>query len=74
MDQAVAVLASGGSALRVDFEPLTSYTVQLPPNALFGVLHSGVTASKAANNLYNQRVVECRLAAQVFLSSQLIIP
>jgi N-acetylgalactosamine kinase len=65
MDQAVAVLASGGSALRVDFSPLNAYTVQLPSNALFAVLHSGVTANKAANNLYNQRVVECRIAAQV---------
>lgn len=25
----------------------------------------GVTANKAANNLYNQRVVECRIAAQI---------
>ncbi|KAI6182461.1 hypothetical protein M3Y97_00382600 [Aphelenchoides bicaudatus] len=61
MDQAVAVLASDGSALRVDFEPLTSYTVQLPSNSLFGE----VTANKAANNLYNQRVVECRISAQI---------
>lgn len=65
MDQAVAVLAEAGSALRVDFEPLKSFKVELPPNAVFGVLHSGVTANKAANNLYNQRVVECRIAGQV---------
>lgn len=51
MDQACAVLANAGSALRVDFEPLKTYRVQLPPNALFGVLHSGVTASNPLNFL-----------------------
>lgn len=73
MDQTVAVLANDGSALRVDFEPLKTYNVQLPSNAVFAVLHSGVTAAKAANNLYNQRVVECRIAAQV-IKTQIYIP
>ncbi|VDN18995.1 unnamed protein product [Gongylonema pulchrum] len=65
MDQAVEVLAEEGSALRIDFGPLTFSRVALPENALFAVVHSGETLNKAATSQYNERVVECRLAAQV---------
>lgn len=71
MDQACECLANAGSALRIDFNPLVATPIQLPKRALFAVLHSGVEMNKAATTYYNQRVVECRIAAQVKFS---IIP
>lgn len=65
MDQAIEVLANEGSAMRIDFEPLRFSSAALPENALFAVVHSGETLNKAATSQYNERVVECRLAAQV---------
>jgi len=59
------VLAQAGAALRVDFCPLRSRRVQLPSRAIFCVLHCGVSLNKAATSQYNERVVECRLAAQM---------
>lgn len=65
MDQAVECLAEEGIALRIDFHPLKWTPVSLPTNALFAVLHCGVTMNKGTTSYYNQRVVECRIAAQV---------
>lgn len=65
MDQAVVVLAEAGSALHIDFDPLKVRKVNLPEGALFAVLHCGKEARKAATSYYNERVVECRIAAQV---------
>lgn len=65
MDQACECLAEAGFALRIDFRPLKSNLIPIPDKALFAVLHSGVEMNKAATNYYNQRVVECRIAAQV---------
>uniref|UniRef100_A0A914DLH9 Galactokinase n=1 Tax=Acrobeloides nanus TaxID=290746 RepID=A0A914DLH9_9BILA len=65
MDQAIECLAEKGIALRIDFHPLKWTPVTLPPNALFAVLHCGVTMNKGATSYYNQRVVECRIAAQI---------
>ncbi|KAI1713590.1 galactokinase galactose-binding signature domain-containing protein [Ditylenchus destructor] len=65
MDQACECLANAGSALRIDFNPLVATPIQLPKRALFAVLHSGVEMNKAATTYYNQRVVECRIAAQI---------
>jgi N-acetylgalactosamine kinase len=65
MDQAIEVLAEAGEALRIDFNPLKWTPVALPSDALFAVLHSGAEMNKGATSYYNQRVVECRIAAQI---------
>uniref|UniRef100_A0A915PGM9 Galactokinase n=1 Tax=Setaria digitata TaxID=48799 RepID=A0A915PGM9_9BILA len=65
MDQAIEVLANEGSAMLINFNPLRFSPVLLPENALFAVIHSGKALSKAATSHYNERVVECRLAAQI---------
>lgn len=65
MDQACECLAERGSALLIDFAPLRFRPVTLPSNALFAVIHSGKECNKGADSQYNQRVVECRLAAQM---------
>lgn len=65
MDQACECLAQPGTALRIDFSPLHSCLIPIPKNALFAVLHCGLEMNKGATTYYNQRVVECRIAAQV---------
>ncbi|MEO8604537.1 MAG: galactokinase family protein, partial [bacterium] len=67
MDQAVCLLAQAGQALRIDFDPLRTRHVAVPPGASLVVCHSLVEAEKsgAARAAYNQRVVECRLACRV---------
>nr|XP_018904770.1 PREDICTED: N-acetylgalactosamine kinase [Bemisia tabaci]XP_018904771.1 PREDICTED: N-acetylgalactosamine kinase [Bemisia tabaci] len=66
MDQAIAFLASAGSAKFIEFEPtLKVQDVQLPAMANFVIIQSLVTKNKAASSDFNTRVVECRLAAQV---------
>uniref|UniRef100_A0A7E4ZYN8 Galactokinase n=1 Tax=Panagrellus redivivus TaxID=6233 RepID=A0A7E4ZYN8_PANRE len=65
MDQAIECLAEEGHALRIDFNPLRSTRLVLPSRAVFAVLHSGATMNKGATDYYNQRVVECRIAAQI---------
>ena len=67
MDQAVCLLAQGGHALRIDFDPLRTRAVAVPPGVTFVVCHSLVEAEKsgAARAAYNSRVVECRLACRV---------
>lgn len=69
MDQAAEVLSQEGKALRIDFNPLRSFPVQLPASAKFVVLHCGDTLNKGATSHYNQRVVECRISATVSLLS-----
>nr|CAD2172202.1 unnamed protein product [Meloidogyne enterolobii] len=69
MDQACECLAQRGSALLIDFAPLRFRPVNLPSNALFAVIHSGKECNKGADSQYNQRVVECRLAAQMIAKS-----
>ncbi|TKR96084.1 hypothetical protein L596_010155 [Steinernema carpocapsae] len=65
MDQAIETLAEAGCAMRIDFKPLGFQKVNLPENALFAVLHSNALMNKGASSHYNERVVECRLAAQL---------
>jgi galactokinase len=67
MDQAVCLLAQAGHALRIDFDPLRTRAVAVPPGCAFVVCHSLVDAEKsgAARAAYNSRVVECRLACRV---------
>ena len=65
MDQAISLLGESGAAKLVEFNPLRSTTVELPPGATFVVCNSMVTMEKAATVEFNTRVVECRLASQV---------
>ncbi|XP_044766434.1 N-acetylgalactosamine kinase-like [Coccinella septempunctata] len=64
MDQAIAFLATEGYAKHIEFDPLRCVDVQLPKNAVFVVAHSMVEKNKAASNVFNTRVEECRLAAK----------
>ena len=75
MDQAAILLGRPGHALRLDFFPLRAHAVAIPANAAFIVAHTLEEAAKAgaARGLYNQRVVECRLACAV-LARRLGLP
>ena len=68
MDQAVCLLAKAGHALRIDFDPLRTRPVPIPPGAALIVCHSLVDAQKsgAARDAYNRRVRECRHACRLF--------
>ncbi|CCD67952.1 Galactokinase [Caenorhabditis elegans] len=66
MDQAAEVLASEGTALRIDFNPLRSKNIQLPSDAVFVVVHSNTELNKGATSHYNERVIEGRIVAQIF--------
>ncbi|CAP38855.2 Protein CBR-TAG-96 [Caenorhabditis briggsae] len=65
MDQAAEVLASEGTALRIDFNPLRSKNIELPENAVFVVVHSNTELNKGATSHYNERVIEGRIVAQI---------
>src|SRR5438128_2085062 len=67
MDQATALLAQAGHALRIDFFPLRARPVPVPSESAFVVAHSLERAEKsgAARGHYNQRVTECALACAV---------
>jgi galactokinase len=65
MDQQVIALAQAGHALRIDFLPLTTRQVSLPPGLSFVVAYSGEEAPKggASRDAYNERVIGTRIAA-----------
>ncbi|KAK4877577.1 hypothetical protein RN001_010083 [Aquatica leii] len=65
MDQAIAFLATEGCAKLIEFAPLRSKDLFLPPGAVFVIAHSLTRMNKAATADFNCRVVECRLAAQI---------
>lgn len=67
MDQAISVMAKSGFAELIDFNPIRASDVQLPPGGTFIIAHSLAESRKAitAAKNYNNRVVECRLAAIV---------
>lgn len=70
MDQAVSFLAQPGRALKIDFNPLVSSPVSLPNGYSFVVSHCNQSMNKAETFHFNERVVECRLAAKVLASLQ----
>lgn len=65
MDQAISVMAKSGFAELIDFNPICATDVQLPAGGTFVISHSLAESQKAvtAATNYNNRVVECRLAA-----------
>ncbi|KAI5650945.1 hypothetical protein M9H77_36950 [Catharanthus roseus] len=67
MDQAISVMAKPGFAELIDFNPVRATDVQLPDGGTFVIAHSLAVSQKAvtAATNYNNRVVECRLAAIV---------
>lgn len=65
MDQAISCLAEEGCAKLIDFNPLKLTNVNLPDGSKFVITNSCVEANKAASNLFNTRVAECRLSAKV---------
>ena len=66
MDQAISCLAEPDSAKLIDFNPLKVTNVNLPLGSQFVITNSCVEMNKAATSHFNTRVVECRLATQVF--------
>ncbi|XP_068662207.1 galactokinase-like [Aristolochia californica] len=67
MDQAISVMAKSGFAELIDFNPIKATHVKLPAGGSFIIAHSLAESQKAvtAATNYNNRVVECRLAAIV---------
>ncbi|KAL2921100.1 Galactokinase [Bienertia sinuspersici] len=67
MDQAISVMAQTGFAELIDFNPVRATDVKLPAGGSFVIAHSLAESQKAvtAATNYNNRVVECRLAAIV---------
>ncbi|XP_068659747.1 galactokinase-like [Aristolochia californica] len=67
MDQAISVMAKSGFAELIDFNPIKATDVKLPQGGSFVIAHSLAESQKAvtAATNYNNRVVECRLAAIV---------
>lgn len=63
--QAISVMAKSGFAELIDFNPIRATDVQLPAGGTFVIAHSLAESQKAvtAATNYNNRVVECRLAA-----------
>ncbi|CAL4945264.1 unnamed protein product [Urochloa decumbens] len=67
MDQAISIMAKSGFAELIDFNPIHATDVQLPSGGTFVIAHCLAESKKAetAATNYNNRVVECRLAAIV---------
>lgn len=65
MDQAISFLAEPGKAKMIEFNPIRPSDVSLPAGTQFVISNCLVEANKAAFAAFNERVTECRLAAQV---------
>ena len=65
LDQATCLLSEKGKALAIEFNPLKSECVSLPDGACFVVMNTLVAKSKAISPEYNDRVMECKLAASI---------
>ena len=65
MDQSISFMAEPGVAKMIEFNPIRCSDVKLPSSAAIVVSNTLVVANKAAFANYNERVVECRIAAQV---------
>lgn len=69
MDQTISVLGVKGSALFIEFDPIRSTQVKLPPGYCFVVANSLTPSPKllTLGTRYNKRVVECRFALRILL-------
>ena len=69
LSQAISVMAEHGVAKLIDFNPIKATDVILPKTGSFVVANSLTESKKAvtAATNYNNRVVECRLAAVSFV-------
>eukprot|EP00731_Ephydatia_muelleri_P001858 Em0001g1858a len=65
MDQAISFLAEPEKAKMIEFNPIRPANVCLPAGTRFVISNCHFEATKAAFAMFNQRVMECRLAAQV---------
>lgn len=65
MDQAIAFLATEGSAQFIEWDPLTATPISLPSDAHFVIANSLTKANKAATSDFNQRVIECQLGCKI---------
>ena len=65
MDQAICFLAEQGQATMVKFNPIVCTGVELPEAVAFVISNTLVEINKATFSNFNERVMECRLAAQV---------
>jgi galactokinase len=67
MDQTLIVNAVAGTALRIDFDPLSWSTIAIPDHIVFVAGYSGTPAPKggSARDAYNARVVGTRTAARL---------
>ena len=75
MDQTVCIRGRVGMAVRIDFAPLRTSLVPIPPTWRWVVAHSLIRAEKsgAARETYNTRARECREALAA-MSSALGMP
>ena len=62
MDQAISLLAKQGVAKLIEFNPIATHDVMLPPQTAF-VLANSMKEHSVAGGMYNVRVAECRAAA-----------
>lgn len=65
MDQAIAFLATKGCAQFIEFNPVRATPIELPPDVVFVIANSLTEANKAATSDFNQRVIECKIAAKL---------
>ena len=65
MDQAIAFLAKKSCAQFIEFNPVRATPIQLPTDAVFVIANCLSEANKAATSDFNQRVVECKIAAKL---------
>ena len=67
MDQTISVLGKKGNALFIEFDPIRSTDVKLPPGYCFVVANSLTPSPKllTLGTRYNKRAVECRLGLNI---------
>ena len=65
MDQAISFLGQKNKAMLIEFNPIRPSDVHLPSHTVFVISNTLVRANKVAFASFNERVVECRLAAMV---------
>ena len=63
MDQMVVAAASPGTCMMLDCRSLDRRHIPLPVGYVIAVVHSG-SVRKLSDSVYNQRLVECEVAAQ----------